>query len=869
MSGPNNHSRHITYAAWQLSDAQLWLDALAEEGPVAAIPALCDLLVSSAEEVVRVRTAQLLARRFADHESVRYAMREQLLCPSSPVRASVARHAPRESFPAARWRWVLERDPAPLVRRAALRALAGLGQWTDIVQVGLSDPVWRVRRDAAETVIRGQLPAGALAGEIDHLLARADTGRYARRAVAFIRRCIADDISPPPEPERPGYTQLPWWSDDPAVMLATLKHVSADDMAESLPGLIQLAEWQDGYPLTNCMREMRALIGRAVAARGTLAEWQLVAGYLDRPRIPYAAEWAKDLLDACPRADDLARALVLDGGGRESLVWAIARYPLDRDARATSPALLQCARAPHAEVRAAALDRLRGVIDARRHSGANAQGVLPGLTPAELDEALAAGLADPEPEVCRAAVGLAYARAAAALGDARAWSALLERRSARADSVFILGCLQHLPDSWLRAQADNPELAALAGAGIDARLALARRAAGAQMWPICDRLSSDSDHRVRAAALTPTRATALCATPELEPSWRVLDRAAALSGVPLTSLAPPELRDWPASATNRKPAPDRASIDDAADVPDDAGSWHTGSYFQSLEVRPMRATPEVTLPASLDDAEPVARWPLRSGRMIAPLILSGRHSLSEVGFAHALEAGVNCLFWEPEYHAQTRFIRGLRPAVRHQLAYVGGTFAHEPDEVAADIDAMLHVLDIECIDLFFLFWVRDRVRLSDDVARTLLDAQSAGKIANFGLSTHDRGLAVYALECGWNTLMVRHSAVHPGIEHEVLPIARDLGAQILTFSNLKYTLMLRPRAGLAPPYEAADCYRYSLSQPGVTACISAPRTVREVRHNLAVLRQPTLDGAFQERMREYAARVRLESRRMMRLIRAD
>ena len=36
---------------------------------------------------------------------------------------------------------------------------------------------------------------------------------------------------------------------------------------------------------------------------------------------------------------------------------------------------------------------------------------------------------------------------------------------------------------------------------------------------------------------------------------------------------------------------------------------------------------------------------------------------------------------------------------------------------------------------------------------------------------------------------------------------------------------------------AADCYRYSLSQPGVTACISAPRRPEELIENLAALIQ--------------------------------
>jgi hypothetical protein len=65
----------------------------------------------------------------------------------------------------------------------------------------------------------------------------------------------------------------------------------------------------------------------------------------------------------------------------------------------------------------------------------------------------------------------------------------------------------------------------------------------------------------------------------------------------------------------------------------------------------------------------------------------------------------------------------------------------------------------------------------------------------------------------------------------------------------------------------ADCYRYSLSQPGVTACISAPRRHRELIENLEVLQQPTLDAASQAALRRHGEGVRLENQRFGSLIR--
>ena len=43
-----------------------------------------------------------------------------------------------------------------------------------------------------------------------------------------------------------------------------------------------------------------------------------------------------------------------------------------------------------------------------------------------------------------------------------------------------------------------------------------------------------------------------------------------------------------------------------------------------------------------------------------------------------------------------------------------------------------------------------------------------------------------------------------------------------------------------PPPTAADCYRYTLTQPGVWACLSAPASLAQLEDNLAALRDPVL-----------------------------
>ena len=58
---------------------------------------------------------------------------------------------------------------------------------------------------------------------------------------------------------------------------------------------------------------------------------------------------------------------------------------------------------------------------------------------------------------------------------------------------------------------------------------------------------------------------------------------------------------------------------------------------------------------------------------------------------------------------------------------------------------------------------------------------------------------------------------------------------------------------------AAECYRYSLSQPGVCACVSAPRGGVELVENLAVLEAPTLPASRLAELRALGRAVRAES----------
>jgi len=272
--------------------------------------------------------------------------------------------------------------------------------------------------------------------------------------------------------------------------------------------------------------------------------------------------------------------------------------------------------------------------------------------------------------------------------------------------------------------------------------------------------------------------------------------------------------------------------------------------------RPARAVVE---PTPVQPVARVARRPFADFD-VAPLAISGAYDISERSLAVAQAAGVDLYFWEPGYSALTRFLR-VR-ARRDCVRVVAGTYHADAASIRADVDRALRRLRRDTLDAFLLFWTRSPARL--DAFTILEDLKRAGKVRAIGFSTHHRDLAHAALETHpWDVVMIRHSAAHPGIETLLLPTARERGAAVLTFSALTYGRMLTGSGAPSP----AECYRYSLAQPGVTAVISAPRRHVELLANLAALAEPTLAPERIAALREFGLGVRAESQRFNTLLR--
>jgi aryl-alcohol dehydrogenase-like predicted oxidoreductase len=326
------------------------------------------------------------------------------------------------------------------------------------------------------------------------------------------------------------------------------------------------------------------------------------------------------------------------------------------------------------------------------------------------------------------------------------------------------------------------------------------------------------------AAGSPIDATAIVADPTSATSWQVIETACRIAKVPFWKVTP-------------------------------ANPWVP---------QPAAHAARLAIPAPLGDS-PLSVELGPEKLRVSRLGVSGHYLLPLEGFVRAAEAGVNWFFWEPNYTTLTEFSTRLSPANRRQFHLVAGTFEADGKKIRTDVERALRMLKVEQLGLFLVFWVQSWDRMTDDMRGTVERLKAEGKVRSVGLSSHNRPLLVRAMNEGWNPVMARHSTGHRGAESGVFPFVPS-GTSLITFNNLCYGRLLRPVAGLTPP-APADCYRYTLSFPQVSACWSAPATVEQLEHNLAVLRDPHLPAEGREHLERFGAALYREEKAFERLVR--
>jgi aryl-alcohol dehydrogenase-like predicted oxidoreductase len=134
-----------------------------------------------------------------------------------------------------------------------------------------------------------------------------------------------------------------------------------------------------------------------------------------------------------------------------------------------------------------------------------------------------------------------------------------------------------------------------------------------------------------------------------------------------------------------------------------------------------------------------------------------------------------------------------------------------------------------------------------------------GVVRRIVVSCHERAaFAAHFANRAFDGVMARYNAAHVGAERDVFPLALACGMPLVAYTATRWGSLVGPSA--APQGErapsGADCYRFALAHPAVTACLAGPKDARELDGVLEALASPPMSDEELAWMRRAGALVR-------------
>ena len=247
----------------------------------------------------------------------------------------------------------------------------------------------------------------------------------------------------------------------------------------------------------------------------------------------------------------------------------------------------------------------------------------------------------------------------------------------------------------------------------------------------------------------------------------------------------------------------------------------------------------------------------RFGRPLFRLGLSGSFGLDEAGCREALER-VEYVFWTPR-------MKGLTPALRDALARDRGRFVVAtgpllgffPGSLRKAVEHARRALGTGVIDVFQLFWLGKMSAFTRGVQAEMAALRDEGKVRWLCASIHDRPRAGrLAADSILDALMIRYNAAHPGAEQEIFPHLAARRPAVISYTATAWRKLLAPPKGWSGRVPTAgDCYRFCLSSPHVDVALSGPRTVAQLRENLAAVERGPLSAGEDAWVRQFGRAV--------------
>jgi aryl-alcohol dehydrogenase-like predicted oxidoreductase len=238
----------------------------------------------------------------------------------------------------------------------------------------------------------------------------------------------------------------------------------------------------------------------------------------------------------------------------------------------------------------------------------------------------------------------------------------------------------------------------------------------------------------------------------------------------------------------------------------------------------------------------------RTGIRVHRLGLAATYRPGTATIRHAFERGVNLVFFFGFDAQMTRVLRDIVRADRASVVIATGAYNYVwwRQNLRRALERRLRTLGTDHLDLFLFLGILNEREFPDSARDELLRFRDEGRVRAVGLSTHNRAFAGRLAAAGdLDVLMIRYNAAHRRAERDIFPHLQPHDPGVVCYTATRWTALLRrprgwPKSEPMPP--AGDLYRFTLSNPHVHACLTAPRSMQELDENLdAVERGPLGD----------------------------
>lgn len=247
------------------------------------------------------------------------------------------------------------------------------------------------------------------------------------------------------------------------------------------------------------------------------------------------------------------------------------------------------------------------------------------------------------------------------------------------------------------------------------------------------------------------------------------------------------------------------------------------------------------------------------GKQVFRMGLACNYGIQPSDFEHAVERGVNYIFWTAFRTGAMRppLVSALKRDRERFVVATGAGPAYFGWNVRMAAESALKELQTDYIDIFQLYWLGITSAWTDGTVEALLKLKEEGKIRSIGVSIHDRPRAgKLAEDSPLDLLMIRYNAAHPGAEREIFPHLARRQPAVVAYTATNWGRLLKKPSGWSGAVPTApDCYRFCLSSPHVDVVLTGPASRAELDQNLDGLQKGAMSPEEDKWMREFGKTV--------------